>query len=140
MRARVPGPVNFYIEYMEATRAEDENYQRNLTASLRDTYRGRKLDLVMLSGYPSLELLKRMDEQGRIIAIDTSSPLLDEARTKAGKLSGKRIFFRSESSLPKLPFAEQVYDQSLAAARSSTATVAAVSRTCSGWARTGSRR
>ena len=57
VRARVPGPVNFYIEYMDATRAEDENYQRNLTASLRDTYRGRKLDLVMLSGYPSLDLV-----------------------------------------------------------------------------------
>jgi PAS domain S-box-containing protein len=59
LRARFPGPVNFYIEYMEATRAEDENYQRNLTASLRDTYRDRKLDLVMLSGYPSLDLVVR---------------------------------------------------------------------------------
>ena len=59
VRTRAPGPVNFYIEYMEATRAEDENYQRNLTASLRDTYRGRKLDLVMLSGYPSLDLVVR---------------------------------------------------------------------------------
>jgi len=68
------------------------------------------LDVNCGSGYPSLEILKRMDEQGRIIAIDSSSPLLDEARTKAGKLSGKRIFFRSESTLPKLPFAEEVYD------------------------------
>ncbi len=68
------------------------------------------LDTNCGSGYPSLEILKKMDEQGRIIAIDTSSPLLDEARTKAGKLSGKRIFFRSESSLPKLPFADDVYD------------------------------
>jgi PAS domain S-box-containing protein len=59
LRARVAGPVNFYIEYMDATRAEDEDYQRNLTASLRDTYRGRKLDLVMLSGYPSLDLVLR---------------------------------------------------------------------------------
>ena len=46
-----------------ATRAEDEDYQRNLADSLRDTYRGRKLDLVMLSGYPSLDLvLKHRDE------------------------------------------------------------------------------
>jgi PAS domain S-box-containing protein len=59
LRARVPGPVNFYIEHMDATRAEDKNYQRNMTASLRDTYRGRKLDLVMLSGYPSLDLVVR---------------------------------------------------------------------------------
>src|ERR1700756_710422 len=34
VRARVPGPVNFYIEHMEATRAEEEDYQRNLTNSL----------------------------------------------------------------------------------------------------------
>src|SRR5438552_16271236 len=62
------------------------------------------LDVNCGSGYPSLDLLRKMDEQGRIIAIDTSSPLLDEARAKAGKLSGKRIFFRSESTLPKLSF------------------------------------
>jgi ubiquinone/menaquinone biosynthesis C-methylase UbiE len=68
------------------------------------------LDVNCGSGYPSLDILRKMDEQGRIIAIDTSSPLLDEARSKAGKLSGKRIFFRSESTLPKLSFAEEVYD------------------------------
>jgi PAS domain S-box-containing protein len=59
LRARAPGPVNFYVEYMEATRAEDKDYQRNLTESLRDTYRGRKLDLVMLSGYQTLDLVVR---------------------------------------------------------------------------------
>ena len=59
LRARVPGQVNFYIEHMEATRVEDQDYQQNLTDSLRDTYRGRKLDLVMLSGYPSLDLVLR---------------------------------------------------------------------------------
>ncbi len=59
LRARVPGPVDFYIEHMDPTRAEDKNYQRNMTASLRDTYLGRKLDLVMLSGYPTLDLVVR---------------------------------------------------------------------------------
>jgi ubiquinone/menaquinone biosynthesis C-methylase UbiE len=68
------------------------------------------LDVGCGTGYPSLEILRRMDDQGRIIAIDSSSPLLDEARTKAGKLSGRRIFFRSENALPKLPFADDVYD------------------------------
>jgi ubiquinone/menaquinone biosynthesis C-methylase UbiE len=68
------------------------------------------LDVGCGTGYPSLEILRRMDDQGRIIAIDSSSPLLDEARTKAGKLSGRRIFFRSETALPKLPFADEVYD------------------------------
>ncbi len=68
------------------------------------------LDVGCGSGYPSLEILRRMDEQSRIIAIDASAPLLDEARNKAGALSGKRIFFRSEAQLPRLSFADDVYD------------------------------
>ncbi|HZS42197.1 MAG TPA: methyltransferase domain-containing protein [Polyangia bacterium] len=68
------------------------------------------LDVACGTGYPSLEILRRMDDQGRIIAIDASSPMLDEARIKAGPLSGKRIFFRSESAVPKLSFADDVYD------------------------------
>jgi ubiquinone/menaquinone biosynthesis C-methylase UbiE len=62
------------------------------------------------TGYPALEVLRKMDEQGRIIAIDGSSTLLDVARKKAAELSGKRIFFRTESGYPKLPFAADVYD------------------------------
>ena len=85
-------------------------FGRMLLRDLTVPNKAMVLDVNCGSGYPALEILKRMDEQGRIIAIDTSSPLLDEARTKAGKLSGKRIFFRSESNLPKLPFTEEVYD------------------------------
>ncbi|MGZ3407385.1 MAG: class I SAM-dependent methyltransferase, partial [Polyangia bacterium] len=51
------------------------------------------LDVGCGTGYPALEILQKMDAEGRIIAIDPSSPMLDEARTKAGRLSGKRIFF-----------------------------------------------
>jgi len=68
------------------------------------------LDVGCGTGYPALEILRKMDDQGRIIAIDPSSPMLDEARVKAGALSGKRIFFRSESALPKLSFTDDVYD------------------------------
>jgi ubiquinone/menaquinone biosynthesis C-methylase UbiE len=68
------------------------------------------LDVGCGTGYPALDILKRMDDQGRLIAIDASSPMLDEARAKAGPLSGKRIFFRSENALPKLSFADDVYD------------------------------
>jgi ubiquinone/menaquinone biosynthesis C-methylase UbiE len=68
------------------------------------------LDVGCGTGYPALEILQKMDGEGRIIAIDASSPMLDEARTKAGRLSGKRIFFRSENATPKLAFAEDVYD------------------------------
>jgi ubiquinone/menaquinone biosynthesis C-methylase UbiE len=68
------------------------------------------LDVGCGTGYPSLEILRKMDDQSRIIAIDSSSPMLDEARKKAGALSGKRIFFRSENAVPKLPFTNDVYD------------------------------
>jgi ubiquinone/menaquinone biosynthesis C-methylase UbiE len=68
------------------------------------------LDVGCGTGYPSLEILRRMDDAGRIIAIDSSSPMLDEARTKAGPLSGKRIFFRSENASTKLTFTDDVYD------------------------------
>jgi ubiquinone/menaquinone biosynthesis C-methylase UbiE len=68
------------------------------------------LDVGCTTGYPSLEILRKMDDQGRIIAIDSSPPMLDKARAKAGPLSGKRIFFRSESAMPRLSFADDVYD------------------------------
>jgi PAS domain S-box-containing protein len=83
LRARVPWPVNFYIEYMDATRAKDPEYQRNLTNSLRDTYRDRKLDLVMLSGYPTLDLvLKHRNELFPGVPIDYFSA---DARNIAGR-------------------------------------------------------
>jgi len=85
-------------------------FGRMLMRDLSLPQKAMVLDTNCGSGYPSLDILRRMDEAGRIIAVDSSSPLLDEARTKAGKLSGKRIFFRSESTLPKLPFADEVYD------------------------------
>lgn len=68
------------------------------------------LDVGCGTGYPALEILGKMDGEGRIIAIDPSSPMLDEARNKAGKLSGKRIFFRSEAAAPRLAFTDDVYD------------------------------
>ena len=51
-----------------------------------------------------------MDESSRLIAIDASSAILDVARQKAADLAGRRIFFRTERALPRLPFAADVYD------------------------------
>ena len=68
------------------------------------------LDYGCGTGYPSVEILKRMGDSGRLIAIDPVGALLDVARKKAGNLSGKRIFFRSDSLTSKLSFAEDVYD------------------------------
>ncbi len=72
------------------------------------------LDVGCGTGYPALELLRRLDDQGRVIAVDSSPAMLDVARRKlAGfdqKVYGKKIFFRSESALPKLSFTDDVYD------------------------------
>ena len=68
------------------------------------------LDVGCGTGYPALELLERMDESSRIIAIDASAAMIEEARNKAGALANKRIFFRSESAADKLAFADEVYD------------------------------
>jgi ubiquinone/menaquinone biosynthesis C-methylase UbiE len=86
-----------------------ERFGRMLLAEARIPKKGLVLNVACGTGYPALELLERMDE-GRIIAIDSSSALLDVAREKAKALSGKRIFFRSEGGKEKLSFDSEVYD------------------------------
>ncbi len=68
------------------------------------------LDAACATGYPALEIARRMDEQSRLVAIDSSSALLDVARKKAAELAGRRVFFRTERSIPRLPFTADVFD------------------------------
>jgi SAM-dependent methyltransferase len=68
------------------------------------------LDVGCQGGYVSLEIERRLDADGRIIAIEPSPALLDEARLKAGTLAGKRIYFRTDHYLPRLSFADDVFD------------------------------
>ncbi len=68
------------------------------------------LEVGCRTGHFSLELLRKMGGQGRIIALESSGALLDVARSKAGELSGRRIFFRTEHLTGKLSFADDVYD------------------------------
>jgi ubiquinone/menaquinone biosynthesis C-methylase UbiE len=75
--------------------------------------RGQVLDISCGTGYPTIEILRRMSEGSRLIAIDASSAMLDVARRKVadlGPLGKKGVFFRTESALPKLSFADDVYD------------------------------
>jgi ubiquinone/menaquinone biosynthesis C-methylase UbiE len=75
--------------------------------------RGQVLDISCGTGYPAIEILRRMTEGSRLIAIDASSAMLDVARKKVadlGPLGKKGVFFRTESPLPKLSFADDVYD------------------------------
>ncbi len=87
-----------------------KRFGRMMLRGLTLPERASVLDFGCGTGYPALEILKRMGEAGRIIAIDPAGALLDVARQKTEELSGKRIFFRSESFSGKLAFADDVYD------------------------------
>ena len=67
------------------------------------------LDVMCHAGYPGLEVLRRFAE-ARLVAIDPSAALIELARRKAGPLTGRRVFFRTESAEPTLPFDKSVYD------------------------------
>ena len=87
-----------------------QRFGKMLLRGLEVPSKAMVLDYGCGTGYPSVEVLKRMGDSGRLIAIDPVGALLDVARKKAGSLSGKRIFFRSDSLTSKLSFAGDVYD------------------------------
>jgi PAS domain S-box-containing protein len=55
MRARIPGPFNFYTVSMSNRRFEEVDYQESLAETLRRGYGGAKLDLVIASTYPVVQ-------------------------------------------------------------------------------------
>ncbi len=87
-----------------------QRFGRMMLRELQLPPKAMVLDVACGTGYPSLEVMRRLDDQSRIIAIDPSAPLLDVARRKAGEASGRRIFFRTEGASPKLSFTDEVYD------------------------------
>jgi signal transduction histidine kinase len=63
VRASVSQPVNFYVEYLDCQRFDNAGYEKAVFETLRHTYRGRKLDLVMPESYPALQFaLRHRDE------------------------------------------------------------------------------
>jgi ubiquinone/menaquinone biosynthesis C-methylase UbiE len=88
-------------------------FGKMLLRNLSVPARGQVLDISCGTGYPTIEILRRMSEGSRLIAIDASSAMLDIARRKVadlGPLGKKGVFFRTESAVPKLSFADDVYD------------------------------
>jgi ubiquinone/menaquinone biosynthesis C-methylase UbiE len=88
-------------------------FGKMLLRNLSVPARGQVLDISCGTGYPTIEILRRMSEGSRLIAIDASSAMLDVARRKVadlGPLGKKGVFFRTESPVPKLSFADDVYD------------------------------
>ena len=63
LRARVPGPIDFYVESFEHELFDDEKYQESMAATLQHIYQNRKPDLVMVGAYPALQFaLQHRDE------------------------------------------------------------------------------
>ena len=88
-------------------------FGKMLLRNLSVPEKGQVLDISCGTGYPTVEILRRMSEGSRIIAIDASSAMLDVARRKIadlGPLGKKGVFFRTESPVPRLSFADDVYD------------------------------
>ena len=67
------------------------------------------LDVACGTGYPAVEIVRRLGN-GRLIAIESSSAMLDVARKKMEEMGAKGVFFRTESAAPRLGFAADVYD------------------------------
>ena len=87
-------------------------FGKMLLRNLAVPERSQVLDVSCGTGYPTVEILRRMNESSRLIAIDSSSAMLDVARRKVADLGplAKKVFFRTESAVPKLSFADDVYD------------------------------
>ena len=87
-------------------------FGKMLLRNLAVPEKGSILDISCGTGYPLVEVLRRKGEGARVIAIDASSAMLDIARRKVADLGrgGKGVFFRTESPLPRLSFADDVYD------------------------------
>jgi ubiquinone/menaquinone biosynthesis C-methylase UbiE len=87
-------------------------FGKMLLRNLAVPARGQVLDISCGTGWPTTEILRRMTDGSRLIAIDASSAMLDVARRKVADLGAisKKVFFRTESPVPKLSFADDVYD------------------------------
>jgi len=88
-------------------------FARLLLRDLQIPARSQVLDVSCGTGHAMLELLRRMPDGSRLIAIDESQAMLDVVRRKIaalGPLGDKRVFVRTESARPKLSFADEVYD------------------------------
>lgn len=78
------------------------------------------LEVGCTTGDLALELVRVHDEASRVIAVDEFAGFIEAARQKLAlqqnqiPRASQRLFFRSQSFLPRLPFAEEVYDTTVA--------------------------
>ena len=89
-----------------------ERFGRMTLRGLTLPPRATVLDFACATGYPALELAKRLDG-GRIVCIDSCAPLAELARQKAGDMLHHQIFVRADELGPRLSFADRVFDVTL---------------------------
>jgi len=63
LRAVAPWPVNFYVEYFEGRRFDDQGYERSEFEMLKHKYLGQKLDIVIARASPALQFALRHREE-----------------------------------------------------------------------------
>jgi ubiquinone/menaquinone biosynthesis C-methylase UbiE len=83
-----------------------ERFGRMLLRDLTIPPKAQILDVACGTGYPAVELIRRMGPDARLIAIDPISAMLDVARKKVEAMKARGVFFRTESAEPKLSFAD----------------------------------
>lgn len=84
-------------------------FGRLLLGALPARERLQVLDVGCGTGHPSLQILSRLGEGGRVIAMDRDAALVDLARRKALDASGRRIFFQVAGA-EELSFGDEVFD------------------------------
>ena len=84
-------------------------FAQMLLSRIPEDARATVLDVGCGTGHPTFEVLRKLDDGGRVVAIDRDSALLDIARRKALDLAGKRLFFKVGLA-EQLEFGDQVFD------------------------------
>lgn len=84
-------------------------FGRALVARVPHSPRMQVLDVGCGTGHPAFDVMRKLGETGRVIAIDRDPALVDLARRRARDDAGKRIFFKIEP-LEQMSFGDEVFD------------------------------
>ena len=115
-RTRKPsgtGPAEAAVEESVVVPQWKALFGRAMVDRIEPGFRGRTLDAAAGTGYLSLEILRRMGEVGRVVAIESDTGLLEVLRRRASAFAGTRFFARAESP-ESLSFGDEVFDIAMA--------------------------